>query len=103
MTCVHWGVVGDLPRAAPRLGAHGSATGSLFKTKSPLTQSDHPRDVFARLVSPWEALAMRERQGCRSVSIQGDTGDVGERRFCTLRARRVDGCTSRGVVLLALG
>jgi hypothetical protein len=46
---------------------------------------------------------MRERQGCRSTSSQGDTGDVGERRFCRLRARRVDGRASTGVVLLALG
>jgi hypothetical protein len=35
---------------------------------------------------------MRERQGCRSASIQGDTGDMGERRFCRLRARRVVVC-----------
>jgi len=49
--------------------------------------------VFAQLLSlAWEALLMRERQGCRSASIQGDTGDVGDRRICKLRARRVDGC-----------
>ena len=35
---------------------------------------------------------MRERQGCRSSSIEGDMGDVGVRRLCRLRARRVDGC-----------
>jgi hypothetical protein len=59
---------------------------------------------FAQLLSlAWEALVMRERQGCRSVSVQGDTGDVGERPFCRLHARRVDGCASTGVVLLALG
>jgi hypothetical protein len=34
---------------------------------------------------------MRERQGCRSVSIEGDLGDVGVRRLFRLRARRVDG------------
>jgi hypothetical protein len=35
---------------------------------------------------------MRERQGCRSVSIEGDLGDVGVRRLFRLRARRMDGC-----------
>ena len=42
---------------------------------------------------------MRERQGCRSASIQGDTGDMGERRFCRLRARRVDGLPARELYL----
>jgi len=37
---------------------------------------------------------MRERQGCRSASIQGDTGDLGDQRFCRLRVRRVDGAAS---------
>src|SRR5712691_1733848 len=26
---------------------------------------------------------MRERQGCRSASIEGDRGDVGDRRLCS--------------------
>jgi hypothetical protein len=39
---------------------------------------------------------MLERQGCRSASIQGETGDVGETRFCGLRARRMDGCANTG-------
>ena len=39
-----------------------------------------------------EAALLRFRPGCRSASIEGDTGDVGDRRFCRLRARRVDRC-----------
>jgi len=37
---------------------------------------------------------MRERQGCRSAGIEGEMGDVGDRRLCRLRARRVDGAVS---------
>src|SRR5580704_11556775 len=62
----------------------------MWSASQSLTQSNRARDVFARLVLPWEGLVMRERQGCRSASIQGDTGDVGDRRFCKLRARRVE-------------
>jgi len=43
---------------------------------------------------------MRERQGCRSASIQGETGDVGETHFCGLRAKRVDGAPTRGELYL---
>ena len=48
-----------------------------------------PHDVFAQLVSaPWEALVMRERQGCRSASIRAiqDTWVIDVSVGCALGA-----------------
>ena len=70
--CSH---VGRVP--AKRVVREEDGMSSKPPRSRPAPQSDHSRGVFARLILAREGLGTYGRQGCFSVSVKGDTHNVG--------------------------